>query len=79
MKADGGSVAECATHAPTREQRFDLRRKAQAAAFVCIVKRLDPERVAREQEHSIPVIPKPERVHPAQRAQHAEAAIAVEV
>jgi hypothetical protein len=48
------------------QQRFDLRRKGQAAVVNAVVQRLDADAIAHQPQFAPPRIPQPEREHAAE-------------
>lgn len=62
-----------------RHQRLDLRSEAEGAAVIGIVKRLDPQRIARDEQFLPPRIPDREGIHAAHALQHVRAAPLIEL
>ena len=64
---------------PALEQGGDLRCKAQGAAVVCNIKRLDAERVAGQKQLLRALVPNAEGKHAAQGMHHGLAALGIEM
>src|SRR5215471_7001480 len=64
---------------PTGQQSFDLRGDADGPAVVCVIQRLDAERVAGEEKALLAFVPDGESIHAPELVQHRFAFELVEV